>query len=363
MDKIVSRMENWIKGKNDSPSEVQFNFSYGCNQNCKFCNMHNGKEGPLGKYNIKEKLSGSDYYRVIDECAKLGVEQIQLSGDGEPLYNKKVSINIMKKIKKHDIYGFINTNGVLFSEKDIKMLVKNKWDRILFSIEGPDAATHDYLVNVPGSFKKVIHNIKRFNFWKEKLKTDKPEMEIKMVLTNRNYDKIEKMVSFSQKLKIHLWLDKLIIFNNVVKKLELNEKQKKEFRKYLEKAIELSKNSNIRFRVSDAILQDICNNNITKEEGNITKKIDKKNKYLSSPCYMPWLRLLIDTRGYVGSCGFCISKDNVKDKSVREIWLGKAYRELRNDILNKRLRKGCEICCDIEFNNNIRNALNQKKPK
>jgi MoaA/NifB/PqqE/SkfB family radical SAM enzyme len=361
MKKEVYRIKKWMNNEKPGPLTIELLFGHGCNQNCKFCSMHNGKEKPLKNYKLKGILKKNNYKKIIDECNELGVERIQLSGEGEPLFNKRLTMNLMKRIKNYGIYGYLNTNGVMFSERDIKNLVKNKWDMILFSVMSPDAATHDYLVGLSGAFDKVIHNIKRFNYWKEKLKTDKPEMEIKMVLTNRNYDKIEKMVLLCQDLDLHFRLDSLIIFHEKGKKLNLNEKQKKEFKKELKKAIELSKKRNLRFNISNEILDNIYSKRTEKNEiTKLQKEKNNKNKFISASCYLPWLRILINSRGFTGPCGFCYTEDNVKEKSLKNIWLGKAYNKLRQDRLNQILGKDCSICGDIEYNSIIRKELNQK---
>jgi MoaA/NifB/PqqE/SkfB family radical SAM enzyme len=370
MDKEVSSVLDWITIGKAPPVVVELLFGDGCNQNCSFCYSHNGKKSPLGSFKLKEKLSEKDYLRIIDECGVLGVKRIQISGEGEPLYNKKTSMLIMKKIKKHKIYGFINTNGVLFNERDIKSLVNLGWDMILFSVEGPNSEIHDSLVNLPGAFDKVMHNVARFNYWKKKLKKKTPDMEFKMILTNRNYDKIEEMVLLCQKLNVHFRLDSLIVFHEQGKKLMLTSKQRESFKNHLSKALELykrfSKKNRLRFEVSDELYKDVfskLDRAINKKKDNSLKVFQlfktKRNKFLSSSCYFPWLRILIRTDGFTGPCGFCYTEDNVKNKSLNEIWTGQGYALIRYERLNQIMGKDCSLCSDIQSNSFIRQKLNE----
>jgi len=361
MKEEISNLMKWMSGEKTPPLIVELLFGDGCNQNCKFCASHNGEKGPLGQYEMEDKLTEHDYLRLIKESAELGVNLIQLSGDGEPLFDKKKAMAIMREIKKYHISGRINTNGVLFTEDDIKTLVEIGWDFIIFSVESPDAATHDYLVSLPGAFDRAINNVKRFNYWKKKLKKDKPEIEFKMVLTNKNYHQIENMVALSHKLNVHLRLDSLIVFHKWGELLKLDKSQKVDFKKHLNRAIKLSKNSHLRFNVSDEILDDIYS---IKRNHNELKNFQfpkfKNNKFLSSSCYLPWLRMLISTRGFVGPCGFSTTNENIKNKSLREIWFGKTYNKLRFDRLNQKLGKYCSTCGDIQYNAIIRSALNKR---
>ena len=361
MKEEISNLMKWMSGEKTPPLIIELLFGDGCNQNCKFCMCHNGKDRPLGNYEMKDKLTEHDYLRLTKECAELGVHSIQLSGEGEPLFDRRKSMAIMKQIKGFDIYGRLNTNGTLFTEKNIKTLVEIDWDMIIFSIEAPDAETHDYLVSLPRAFDKVIHNVKRFNYWKKKLKKDKPIMYFKMLLTNKNYKKIVEMVLLSQKLKVYLRLDSLMVFHNWGESLKLDQKQKVDFKKHLNRAIKLSKNSRRGFEVSDEILDDIYS---TKRNCNKLKNFQfpksKGNKFLSSSCYLPWLKILVGVRGFVGSCGFSMTEDNVKNKSLKDIWFGETYEKLRSDRLNQKLGKFCSTCGDIQYNSIIRNALNKK---
>jgi len=370
----VSKVREWITGKKPGPLTIELLFGEGCNQNCKFCSNYNGKEGPLGRLNIKKGLSDSEYLRIIDECASLGVWKIQLSGEGEPLFDKKLAIPLMKKIKEKGMYGFLNTNGVLFNEKDIKELVELGWDKILFSIESPKAGTHDYLVSVKGSFDKAMHNTERFNYWRKKLGKEAPEMEFKMVLTNRNYNQIEDMVLLADKMNVHLRIDCLIVFHEYGKALSLNDSQKKEFGQNLKKALELhrklvekrGKSNELRFDISDELYNEV----FSKTDAHFSRKKEnklaifqflkkKQNKFISSSCYFPWLRILINTQGFAGPCGFAYTKDNVKNKSLKEIWYGKEYEKIREDRMNQILGEYCPLCGDIQANVKIRQKLKE----
>ena len=54
----------------------------------------------------------------------------------------------------------------------------------------------------------------------------------------------------------------------------------------------------------------------------------------TSPCPWPFERLNIDSRGQVAMCGYDIAfktnLGNVKEKSIKEIWLGDDFKKIIN---------------------------------
>jgi MoaA/NifB/PqqE/SkfB family radical SAM enzyme len=368
MKNEVDNIIKFANGKYPGPVVVELLFGEGCNQNCKFCSLHDGRDAPLGVLNHPGKLSDSDYLRIIKDCAKLGVKRIQLSGEGEPLFKRKLAIPLMKLIKKYGIYGYLNTNGGLFQDEDIKQLVELGWDKILFSIESPDPKTHNYIVSCKGAHERSINNIKKFNFWKKKLNKTAPEIEMKMVVTNRNYFQVEEMVKFSQKLEVNLRLDSLIVFHDYGKRLALNEQEKKKFNAHLKNALKLAEGSKYWFSVSDELFENIVSktdNHYSKDSKNEIKKfhfpkLSRENPFVSTSCYFPWLRILINVQGFAGPCGFAYTKDNVKEKSLIDIWKGEEFTKLRKNRLNHVLGEYCHLCGDIQGNSIVRQGFIEK---
>ncbi|GAI52668.1 unnamed protein product, partial [marine sediment metagenome] len=142
------------------------------------------------------ELSIQSLLGIVRDAAELGVKDWLISGGGEPFVRAGI-VEVMKEIKKSDMYGDIITNGTLLTEEIIKDLVEANWDRIRFSIDGSNASTHNYLRGKKGAFSKTTNNIKLFEEYKNKMKKEKPSLEFSTVLTNKNYTEIIDIIKLA----------------------------------------------------------------------------------------------------------------------------------------------------------------------
>lgn len=194
----LERLKMWSEGKEAPPLHIDIEPTSSCNLRCKFCWTRSKERVKNCQY--LRTLTNKKLLEIVNEAAKLGVKEWEIAGGWEPMFKPNAVFKIMTLIKKYGMYGSITTNGNLFTRNMIKKLVEIGWDRILFSLEGPDAETHDFLTQVKGSFKRETRNIRLFNEWKEKLGKKKPLYSIHSVLTNKNYDKLERMIELGKEL-------------------------------------------------------------------------------------------------------------------------------------------------------------------
>ncbi|MFH8119870.1 MAG: radical SAM protein, partial [Candidatus Aenigmatarchaeota archaeon] len=199
---------------------------------CLFCQFYKGQE-----VNKKEELSDNKWIEIVKEACDLGVEKFQVMGLGEALCRKRLTIRIMKKIKKEERVGSLLTNGTLFDEASIRNIVEIGWDEILFSIDGPDAKTHDYLRGVKGTFDRVIKNLELFNKYKKKYKTDLPKIVIAPLLTRLIYNRLEDFIELAKRVEAQeICLQLMIEKTKDCKNLKLSEEETKTLKEVLIKA-------------------------------------------------------------------------------------------------------------------------------
>ena len=121
-----------------------------CNLRCRHCYNESNVE-------CENKMSLEDYKTVIDKIINLGVKRIQLIG-GEPFIDKK----ILKSMLDYSIgkFNFIEifTNGTLITKDWFKFLAENKI-KIALSVYSYNAAEHDKVTNVAGSWKRTNETI------------------------------------------------------------------------------------------------------------------------------------------------------------------------------------------------------------
>lgn len=359
MDPIINCIIKWLKDGKTQPYALQIIPTNNCNLSCLSCQAR-GKDDFIPK---EENISNEQYMKMVHDASKLGIKHVEILGGGEPLTLKNTTFSIMKAIKQYNMQGFLVTNGTLFNEDMIKNLVEIGFDEIVFSIDGPDKKTNDFLRG-RGSFDKSINSLRLFSFWKKKLKKDQPRIVLNPVLSSKNFDKINKFVELAYNLNIDkVTLQPIIIPDNKLgRMLKLSDGQKKEFEYHLEEAIKLADKYQIKTN-----FKDLRSNNLIKESTKIKNIIqqDSKNedhKFLSTPCYRPFFFIAINVDGEVYPCSMVSNPSkfgNIKYKSLDSIWYGRHFENFRKNLINKNIGPICQECCGMVVmeNRTIREQL------
>jgi len=339
-DEKAIKLLDWNKGKKPGPFRIEIHPTNVCNLKCIMC---------AAKFNRKVELPKKRLHRIIHEAADLKVKNINICGGGEPLFYRQGIFEIMKTAKLFGLEGSLTTNGTLFTQAQIKKLVEIGWDNVVFSLDSADDKTHDYIRGVKGTFKKCTEAIKLFEYWKKKLKRDKPEIKINTVITNKSYNKLEKIINLAQKINcFSISFHTLHITFKDAKKMELNKNEKTEFQKSLKKIRLVSQKLKVKTNINDFVTNPLIKKPEKLYEFLLSEPKNKiKNNLLSSPCFEPWTSMVVFPKGGIGPCPRITeqSKINIKNSTLRKIWYGKFFDKIRQDILNKKLSDYCENCC------------------
>jgi MoaA/NifB/PqqE/SkfB family radical SAM enzyme len=352
MDEKIERLVKWAKGRKSLPYSLELSPTLKCNLNCLFCWRY-GKN-----VYSKNELSLEEYKRVLKEANELKIREIRVIGGGEPLLRKD-TFEIMKEVKKYGMFGYICTNGTLFSKEMIEKLVKIGWEHVKISLHAPDKKTQDFLAQGK-SFEKVIKNIKSFVEWKKKLKSEKPKLEIGLVLNKINFRKVPLMIKLAKKLNVQaFFIEPITVYTERGKRLKLTKKEAEEFKKIAKVAYQLANGL-------ETNLQQFFSPELIEKTGKMIEEIkklvkSKRKDFLSIPCFEPWWRMGIRVDGYVCPCGFLdqSTTENIREKSLREIWFGKYFQKRRKGLLFKNIPDYCKKCCTtlVQFNQIIRDQL------
>ncbi|MEM5829509.1 MAG: radical SAM protein [Candidatus Aenigmatarchaeota archaeon] len=341
----VERLRMWFENKKAPPLHIDVEPTSSCNLKCLFCWTRS--EDRVKSCQYQRKLTSKRLLEIVREAAAFGVKEWEIAGGWEPMSKPEVVFKMMILIKKYGMYGSITTNGTLFTEKMIKKLVKIGWDRILFSLEGPDADTHDFLTQVKGSFEREKRNISLFKKWKERLGVKKPAYSIHSVLTNKNYDKLEQMIELGYELGCEgVNFEPLMIWSEEGKKLKLNKSQREELGIHVERALKKAKELGIHTNVVNLREEKLVNKRDMRKVIREGVNMRRKN-ILDSPCFSPWLNMEIRVSGRVTACRICNDEtgcENIMDKSLEDIWFGEYFENLRKQFINGNLPKYCKDC-------------------
>jgi len=342
MEGKIKRLVKWFGGEQSPPFKIVLNPTNRCNLKCMFC--PNALPRSEAKFKAEDELIDNAWVEVVDNGLKLGVREWSIIGGGEPLLRRTAVFSMIRSIKNFDnkIDCELITNGTLFRKSDIENLVNMGMDRILFSIDAPDAETHNYLRGVEKTFEKSVENLKLFSTIKEKLKSDKPYLKVNMVLNNKNHTKIESMVEFiksvgAQELALHP-MREYGELNFQIKKLKLNNSQEREMKEEIVRVERLSRKLGISLNRDMVDLEN--DGSINQEPTNINSEPANRNepkselskKIMATNCFEPFYTLFIDPSGNVAQCspaGSGYKELNVRDKSLKNIWYSEKLSSIR----------------------------------
>lgn len=360
----IRRMINWYKGLLLPPYKIDVELHRRCNLKCIPCPRRSSNID-MNKDSKKKELSLKKWLKIVKEAAELNILIWNIEGGGEPLAHRRLTMPVMNEVKKRNLYGIITTNGTLWKNKDLKNIIRIKWDRIHFSLDAPDAEAHDFLRGVKGCFKKTVKSIKLVNKFKEKNNQEEPMMSINIIINNKNYRKLPQFVEFCYELKAdYIFVEPLMIFSKLGKSLKLNQSESKELQDHIKEAKKLAKKYNIdnNFSTKDENLKQELVDNTGKMKDLLledTKEIE--SPFLSAPCDRPWNNLAIKYDGLIGHCGLLLKGENVKYKSLKEVWYGPFLGKIRAKMLRKELLEHCSKCVpsDITQRRRLREELKE----
>jgi len=357
MEEKAGNITSWANGKPKPPVRIELHPTNVCNLKCRFCWQSTAKNK-----RYSSELSDKKLISIITEAGEWGVKEWIISGGGEPLVRKKITLQLMTLIKRYNMRGQLTTNGVLFDKKSIKNVVDIGWDQIQFSIDGHHAEIHDYLRNVKGTFEKAINNADFLSDYKKKENKTLPYLGFNTVINRLNYDKLPDMIELCHKVGFQLVYFEPIYPGYLKKeRLSLNEKEKEDMQNFIKKAAKKAKELKIDTNIENFYKKEL----ISKEkfEDTVIKETkNNDNPYLSLPCYQPWYLMGIKACGLTGCCSTFEIGEKIRNKTLKEIWNGPIFNKIRQEMLSKRLPSYCSKCSVVVVmeNKEIRNHLEKK---
>lgn len=341
IEEIVKRLIEWEKRGKSYPYQIQIHPTNYCNLKCIFCPTRT----LVRKLDRKKELKREEWFRLVEEGSELEVKEWHICGGGEPLFFTEDTLAVMKKIKDFERYGELITNGTFFQENIARRIVEIEWDKIYISLDSPYAKTQNFLRQCK-CFDEIIRGIKNLVKWKKRFKTNKPNLFFHSVITNKNYKHIPMLIKLAFRLGVDgISLNALNIWKPEVKKLELKDKDEKIVRKILEKSEKIAKKLGMNTNIQDFLKFSFIQKANVMDEAMVEEIGKMKRDFSSIACYYPWYNISIFSDGRVLPC--FILKDegeDVKKKSLKEIWFGEYFDIIRKMFLNNELKKDCSKC-------------------
>lgn len=271
-----------------------------CNLKCPLCPSGNGSlKRPKGYMDIET------FKQIIDQVYKHSF-MVVLWNQGEPFLNENI-FDMISYASSKGMFSLLSTNGNI--PVDSKRLVKSGLDSLIVSLDGTTQETYNkYRVN--GKLSRVLDFARSVSSTKDKLKSKSPLIRWQFLVMKHNEHEIESIKKLAKEIKVdNLELKSVQIYSkeDVEKFLPDNPR----YRRYKIKGHDFELKAGIPNR-----------------------------------CRRIWSNAVINWDGDMAVC--CFDKDveikigNIKEKSVKELWQGKAFQRFRKQILTN--RKVFEIC-------------------
>lgn len=183
---MMPQTKNTVEHKTPSLNQLYFYLTEGCNLACRHCWL-SPKFDPDG--NRYQTLPVELFDRAIHEAKPLGLSGVKLTG-GEPLLHPRFE-ELLEIIRREELALTIETNGLLCTPALAAEIAKCPRRFVSVSIDGANAATHDQVRGMSGSFVQALQAVRNL------AAADTPPQVI-MTLMRCNIDQVEAVVRMAE---------------------------------------------------------------------------------------------------------------------------------------------------------------------
>lgn len=320
--------------------QVSIRITNVCNLRCKTC----GQWGETGynfdkeSHELKRLVPLERYMELADEVKPY--KPLYYIWGGEPfLYNGLMDFTA--KIKENKSLLTLVTNATKLTG-NAKEIVKQKWDGLMFSLDGPEQI-HDKIRGKKGTFQKVAEGIEAVQREKKDQKKKLPWVMALVTVSVDNADRLENIFETARDLGV----DCVIVYYSWFTDEHIGEKHSKLFQdklgmtpnawkgylfdhnvdtKALEESIKRIRSRKWKFPY--LFIPELDYSDLS------TYYSEPGNFFNYGPCISPWYTTEIMANGDVTSCrdypDYILG--NIQENSLMEIWNGEKSRHFRKTL-------------------------------
>jgi MoaA/NifB/PqqE/SkfB family radical SAM enzyme len=271
---------------NSNIKKIKIDFPSGCNANCIGCYTHSSEKDP------SKKLPLETVRKVLSDASEIGVKQLVIAADGEPLIDKNYFFQTVEYAKDLGIETILYTNGSLVTE-DIANKLFNLGTSVLVKRNSMDHDKQNHLLraNLSVPMFEGLENLLKAGFNSERL-------AIESFVSKENYTDLNDVLRYCRKNDILPYFEEFISLDQ--EDPEIKEKMLLSTDKMIEAFKQYQK--------------------IDREEFGIDAQVfDESRRYNIPGCSLKQL-LSIDTDGNVKKCILNEPYGNVYQNNLKEIY-------------------------------------------
>jgi radical SAM protein with 4Fe4S-binding SPASM domain len=186
-------LDEHFKGKPHLNS-LQIELTSRCNERCVHCYIPH--ENKLA--NIEDSM----FYGVLEQCTKMGLLNLTLSG-GEPMLHPHF-IDYLRKAQQYDFSVNILSNLTLLNDDIVKEMKANRLSSVQVSLYSMKPEVHDAITKVKGSFYKTRDAILKL------IDSDIP-LQISCPTMKQNKDDFADVLNWANKYKVRAMTDYIMM--------------------------------------------------------------------------------------------------------------------------------------------------------
>ncbi|MCP4442435.1 MAG: radical SAM protein [Aureispira sp.] len=245
----------------------------------------------------------TDFFsKIIDELHK-EVFYLTFYFQGEPYINPKF-LDMVKYAHDKGIYTATSTNAHFLNDNNARKTIESGLDRLIISVDGTTQETYESY-RKEGKLESVLEGARNIIKWKKELKSKTPHVIFQFLVVKPNEHQIPEIYKLAEEIGVD--------------EVKLKTAQIYDYKQGNPLIPTIDKYSRY----------------AKKEDGSYIIK-----NQLLNHCWKLWHSCVITWDGMVVPC--CFDKDatyrlgDLKHKTFKEIWEGKAYQHFRKQLLKGR---------------------------
>lgn len=144
-----------VKTETPALNTLYFYLTEGCNLACRHCWLGPRYDATGSQF---PSLPVESFAAAVREAKPLGLSGVKLTG-GEPLMHPQFK-GLLEIIRREELKLTIETNGLLCTPEIAAEIARSPNCFVSVSIDGTDAATHEWVRGVPGSFAAALQAVR-----------------------------------------------------------------------------------------------------------------------------------------------------------------------------------------------------------
>jgi radical SAM protein with 4Fe4S-binding SPASM domain len=309
---------------------VRMDITGRCNLKCIICTRSVAPSADDASGDIDQRL----FLKIAEQIFPKASE-LFLSCASEPLMAKDLP-RILEVVAQAGVpFAGFTSNGVLFNEGIIRKVISAGIKEIEISFDGANESTFRR-IRGGASLKRVVENIKLFNDLKASVSASLPQIVLHTTLMLSNITEMSDILGIAHDLGISQ-VRALHLFPHDV--LNIKEESLYHHKDLYDSCITAARAK------ADELGIDFLAPPLFGQGRNDHAAV--ADNFKNNRCIYPWTMIRIAPNGDVFPCATWLETEpfgNLSEQTFSEIWYGRKYQQLRDEMRRNVLPKACSHC-------------------